>query len=534
MIHSFFTENELLTAIEQYIGLDDTQKYQEKFLKDADFRYRNDPDSDDYTAFGGTSASAPIVSGVVALMLDARKQAGRPPLTWRDVQQILIETAEKNPGEDWASNTNAAGYSHTYQGGFGRVNAAAAADKAFSWTPVPEEIETIGYLQFGLGPLPEGENNSVSSLNAVYENIKIAFVEVDFTADKHPRWGDLEITLTSPTGTESVLATSIESEEKSYDRWFFGSWRHFGEPSQGNWKLTVKDLNENGDECMAFACYEWILKFYGTELPEWRVTQPANPTCQEQGDEVDCLLAQGENTVTLRPTTSGRIFANSSHGTYWFPPNDDGEHKIEILANLTPQRDWFNIPPFTPTTVTQSCDEGPPATEETYTADWWIHWQDIWYDDDTRGCRVSVVVEGAEIVAVEIDAPAGCDTVEQPEPSSGVLTATVTTDWDAGDRQETGVWRPAGERPGGVTYEYEPTCEMYEKLAYTGHMDWGGHWGETWWYIYSCETRDPWPPEKPEAQSFCLPPTDEELHDLTQPPALKGVHKGRRRGVCGI
>ena len=51
----------------------------------------NEPDNRDagYTAsFGGTSAAAPAVSGVVALMLEAN-----PELGWRDVQEILALSA---------------------------------------------------------------------------------------------------------------------------------------------------------------------------------------------------------------------------------------------------------------------------------------------------------------------------------------------------------------------------------------------------------------------------------------------------------
>lgn len=71
----------------------------------------------DYTAcFGGTSAAAPIVSGVIGLMLSVN-----PDLTRQQVKHILETTAEKIDHE----NANyVSGFSTTH--GHGRVNATAA------------------------------------------------------------------------------------------------------------------------------------------------------------------------------------------------------------------------------------------------------------------------------------------------------------------------------------------------------------------------------------------------------------------------
>lgn len=62
-------------------------------------------DFEDYTSFtgpagGGTSASAGIVSGVIALMLEAN-----PNLSWRDVQEILVRSARQTDIEDPVSGS---------------------------------------------------------------------------------------------------------------------------------------------------------------------------------------------------------------------------------------------------------------------------------------------------------------------------------------------------------------------------------------------------------------------------------------------
>ena len=64
---------------------------------DADFEL----DTNYSTRFNGTSASAPIVSGVIALMLEAN-----PNLSYRDVQHILVRSARQNipTNPTWVTN----------------------------------------------------------------------------------------------------------------------------------------------------------------------------------------------------------------------------------------------------------------------------------------------------------------------------------------------------------------------------------------------------------------------------------------------
>ena len=55
--------------------------------------------SGNYTEMSGTSASAPMVSGIVALMLEVN-----PNLGYRDVQEILAYSATHPDVQDWKEN----------------------------------------------------------------------------------------------------------------------------------------------------------------------------------------------------------------------------------------------------------------------------------------------------------------------------------------------------------------------------------------------------------------------------------------------
>jgi hypothetical protein len=59
------------------------------------------PDTSYTTRFGGTSGATPIVSGVIALMLEAN-----PNLSYRDVEEILVRSARQNDDldESWITN----------------------------------------------------------------------------------------------------------------------------------------------------------------------------------------------------------------------------------------------------------------------------------------------------------------------------------------------------------------------------------------------------------------------------------------------
>ena len=84
-------------------------------------------------SFGGTSSATPLVSGVVALILEVD-----PTLTARDVMAILANSARKNDPRDSSWSTNGAGHEISHKYGFGAVDAHAAVTLA-NWTKLQTE-----------------------------------------------------------------------------------------------------------------------------------------------------------------------------------------------------------------------------------------------------------------------------------------------------------------------------------------------------------------------------------------------------------
>ncbi|MEX0332314.1 MAG: S8 family serine peptidase [Puniceicoccaceae bacterium] len=194
---------------------------------------------DEYEDFSGTSAAAPMVSGVVALMLEHR-----PDLNWRDVQQILALTATpvdfSNP--DWS--TNAAGLWVNHEYGFGRVDADAATQLATVWPSLGTLISRTGSQTVQRSLFTGIAQESTIAVASSYE---VQFVRVTLRLN-HSDWGDIRVVLESPSGTQSVLAEphANANGQGLPGQWTYLSTRHLGEPANGNWKLIVTDDGTGG------------------------------------------------------------------------------------------------------------------------------------------------------------------------------------------------------------------------------------------------------------------------------------------------
>ena len=216
----------------------------------------------DYVAsMDGTSAAAPTVSGAIADILSAN-----PDLTWRDVRYILAKTAKKVDSDSpevyltvggkslLAQNgwfTNKAGYHFNNRYGFGLVDIDGAIKLALSYKANSQgkykeyPIMQANSFKFSI---PDNDADGKKATlpqdkDAVIETVQL-HVEI-----AHDRVNDLQIELTSPSGTTAIVLNPYAgfdvTTSNSGLNLTFNINSFFGESMKGDWSLRVIDVNSD-------------------------------------------------------------------------------------------------------------------------------------------------------------------------------------------------------------------------------------------------------------------------------------------------
>jgi subtilisin family serine protease len=230
-----------------------------------------------WNGMNGTSSATPVVSGVIALMLEAN-----PMLTWRDVKHILASTAQQidasrpalmvtlpNPSAasytaEPAWTTNAAGFHFHNWYGFGMVDANAAVTAAASYSTNLGTLTDTGFIASAAAsqPIPDNSATGASSAIKVPAN-PVHFVEaVQITVSvAHNAVGDLGIELVSPQGTRSVLKNIRDGfgTSDNLDGMVLLSNAFYGEDPKGTWVMTVVDGGALGTGTLK----GWSIRIYG-------------------------------------------------------------------------------------------------------------------------------------------------------------------------------------------------------------------------------------------------------------------------------
>jgi len=297
----------------------------------------------------GTSFSAPVVSGVIALMLEANAA-----LTWRDVQGILaVTSAVPDDSSDKTKTTNAAGVTHSNFYGFGIINAKAAVDTALTWNNWSPEYQAIGESAEENQPIDNNGETYVSELeiSSEYKGFAAESTVVLLNLQHYNR-GDLQLTLVSPSGTKSILHPGRRPENtqlEGNERWKLMTVRNWGEDPSGTWKLEITDLTtDNTVATGANELRQWQLVVYGrTEDGDPPVlTKPSNPpSLAPTISQVPSDVGGNPEEVSEAPTTEETTDENA--GTDG--PTDGTNSPVDAPTTDAPI-DRTNSPVDAPTT----------------------------------------------------------------------------------------------------------------------------------------------------------------------------------------
>lgn len=286
-------------------------------------------------SFGGTSAATAVISGVVALMLEAE-----PGLGARDVRNILAASAAQSGsdfgdpaarfeagawqaygGEAW--NGGALTYSPSY--GYGLVDAFAAVRLSETWLTLQggalteaatQEVSVSGTLN---QPIRDHQSTELTLTVAGGIVIEHAYVTVELT---HARAGDLTIELVAPDGSVIPLAAGDGGDAAMTGDWTFGVAALRGMDSGGPWAVRVSDGVAGHQGTFVGASLElrgsaataddiWI---FTDDFPALAAVDPARATATDSdggSDWINTAAVARDTVLTLGGTS--RVSVGGAH-----------------------------------------------------------------------------------------------------------------------------------------------------------------------------------------------------------------------------
>ncbi|XP_043934196.1 furin [Protopterus annectens] len=335
----------------------------------------------------GTSASAPLAAGIIALALEANKN-----LTWRDMQHLVVRTAKPAHlnSNDWVVNGVGRKVSHSY--GYGLLDAGEMVKLARNWTTVGPQRKCVQEMLTSskdIGNKLEvrkrvdacaGKSNYISSLEHVQARLTLTY----------NRRGDLAIYLTSPMGTRSTLLAprSHDFSSDGFNDWAFMTTHSWDEDPSGEWVVEIENTSDASD---FGTLMQLILVLYGTD-PDSTTSGNSQPTrmkddsCKTKVEDSSCIecreglyLHDHSCTAVCPPRFTPGAIVNSYH-------LENSIEQVKVMVCLQcdascftcngttafscltcPPHSRYNPVDFSCSHQTQSSRESPPIKEETTT-----------------------------------------------------------------------------------------------------------------------------------------------------------------------
>ncbi len=289
--------------------------------------YANEFQDPAYTKnFFGTSSSAPMISGIAALMLEAN-----PVLGWRDVQEIFVRSSRRIDlaADSWF--TNAAGFPFSDEYGAGLADAYAAVEMAKSWTNLPPQRTAAQNLPIeapiDIPDADETPNEYRFSFSGTHLRIEQATLPLFLD---HPARGEIAIELESPSGTISQMVGRNDDDSRGYFDWTFSTVQFWGEDADGEWKLRIQDGVSGNTGQLRQA----TLELHGAEtIPHTLPVTPRNLSAT--GVRSNSIALDWEDVATNE--TGYRVELTAGWGAPWQIVEDLPANTTHFEIDFVPQ-----------------------------------------------------------------------------------------------------------------------------------------------------------------------------------------------------
>lgn len=275
--------------------------------------------------FGGTSGAAPLVSGVVALMLEAN-----PSLGWRDVKEILMKSARQVDTGDKTWIQNGAGFNFHPLYGAGLVDATEAVRLASEWnnlapmTSTSQEQDRLRLFPKDVDPVGVTQEFSLPT-NFRMESLALKWSGSGLAVH------DLIFYVTSPQGT-TVRMNAVRYTDYStvaYSNVIFTTPFFWGEPSAGTWKVKVTDeYILGGQKTVTLLGLTW----YGSSSPTAPSNDPFETPLGLRGNSGNSSVS---NNGATRQRGEPNHAAGKGGGSLWWriQPSVSGHLTLDTLGS---------------------------------------------------------------------------------------------------------------------------------------------------------------------------------------------------------
>lgn len=212
-------------------------------------------DSDYTSGFGGTSSSAPLVSGIMAMGAEAN-----PEINTRIAKHLLAKTSTKVDENSATWNQNAAGVNFSPYYGFGMANAGTFVESAGVYTSATDRISGRYDWDLGTGTniVDRPDDGSwawgliadVTIADSVFSNsLEEVILTVSMDAAEASTWtpAELAIDILDPYGNQLTAAyySSSTATVSSLTEWNYVVNGFWGEDPTGQWLVGLGDGVDN-------------------------------------------------------------------------------------------------------------------------------------------------------------------------------------------------------------------------------------------------------------------------------------------------